>query len=212
MSRRPLIARALAAGVLLSLCGPVSSITRSAADSPGFGTGTGASFSTQQCEASPNRFAQAVVESWLPTCSLTHNGYNDPAQVLGPPDALNLGGKDRYQGILSLGQAGHVTVDMGRCITNGPGDDLRIYQATSNEPVNVYVSAAPNGPFVLLDYRRSCGTRSPGLFSNHCDFDLASSGVADARYVRVEDGEIYPCLSGGTITEGADIDAIEVLN
>jgi hypothetical protein len=30
--------------------------------------------------------------------------------------------------------------------------------------------------------------------------------------MKVEDGEIYPCLAGGTVTEGADIDAIEILN
>jgi hypothetical protein len=57
-----------------------------------------------------------------------------------------------------------------------------------------------------------CRTRSPGLLSNHCDFDLRTGGLAEARYFKIEDGEIYPCLAGGTLTEGADIDAIEILN
>jgi hypothetical protein len=197
--------------VLLSSCGH-DPIVRTAIDETRLEREPLAAFDALACETSGNRYAKAIVASWLPTCSFERNAYNDPAQVLGPPDAVNLGGRDQYRGLLSLGQAGHVTVDMGRCITNGPGDDVRIYQATSSEPVNVYVSAAPNGPFVLLDYRRSCGSRSPGVFSNHCDFDLGSSGLVEARYVRVEDGEIYPCLSGGTVSEGADIDAIEILN
>ena len=28
---------------------------------------------------------------------------------------------------------------------------------------------------------------------------------------KIEDGEIYPCLAGGTDSEGTDIDAVEVL-
>jgi hypothetical protein len=197
--------------VLLSSCGH-DPIAGTGIDDPLVDGDSVGAFDALVCETRGDRYAKAVVESWIPTCSLQRNAYSDLTQVLGPPDAANLGGRDQYRGLLSLGQAGHVTVDMGRCVTNGPGDDVRIYQATSSEPVNVYVSAAPSGPFVLLDYRRSCGSRSPGLFSNHCDFDLAGSGLAEARYVRVEDGEIYPCLSGGTVSEGADIDAIEILN
>jgi hypothetical protein len=41
---------------------------------------------------------------------------------------------------------------------------------------------------------------------------LRSGGLAEARYFKIEDGELYPCLAGGTLTEGADIDAIEILN
>ena len=43
-----------------------------------------------------------------------------------------------------------------------------------------------------------------------CDFDLASAGVAETRYVRVEDAEIYPCPCG-TASEGADLDAVQAL-
>ena len=38
-------------------------------------------------------YAQAVVDWWLPQCSLARNRYNDPEEVLGPPDAVNLGGR-----------------------------------------------------------------------------------------------------------------------
>jgi hypothetical protein len=48
--------------------------------------------------------------------------------------------------------------------------------------------------------------------SNHCDFDLADAGMSSARYLKIEDGETYPCVSAGTFTEGADIDAVESLH
>jgi hypothetical protein len=157
-------------------------------------------------------YAVSVVDWWLPGCSLQHNGYNDPQQVLGPPDAVNLGGKDNYQGMMSLGQGGYVTVDMGASAIDGPGGDIRVFQTTAREPVTVYASTSAQGPFTLIGLRYDCGSRSQGLFSNHCDFDLHDGGLAEARYFRVEDGEIYPCLAGGTITEGADIDAVQILN
>ena len=84
--------------------------------------------------------------------------------------------------------------------------------ATTGEPVSLYAGDAVSGPFRLVALRRPCGVRSPGIFSNHCDFDLAEAGLASARYLRIEDGELYPCLAGGTLTEGADIDAVELLS
>jgi hypothetical protein len=157
-------------------------------------------------------YAASVVDWWLPGCSLQRNGYNDPQQVLGPPDAVNLGGKDNYQGIMSLGQGGYVTVDMGASAIDGPGDDVRVFQTTSREPVTLYASASSQGPFVMLGLRFDCGIRSPGLLSNHCDFDLRGGSLAEARYFKIEDGEIFPCLAGDTLTEGTDIDAIQILN
>jgi hypothetical protein len=64
---------------------------------------------------------------------------------------------------------------------------------------------------VLVEFRKPCGVHSHGLFSNHFDFDLAKAGIDEARYFRVEDGELFPC-PGGTVTEGADFDAIEILS
>jgi hypothetical protein len=157
-------------------------------------------------------FAQSVVDWWLPQCTLLHNRYNDPQEVLGPPDAVNLGGNG-YQGFMSLGQGGYVTVDMGATFADGSGPDVRVYQSVSGagEPVTLYAASSPDGPFTMVGLRVPCGTRTPGLFSNHCDFDLAAGGVASARYLKIEDGEIYPCLHGGTDSEGTDIDAVEVL-
>jgi hypothetical protein len=159
-------------------------------------------------------YAQSVVDWWLPECTLTHNGYNDPAKVLGRPDAVFLGTKDQYTGIMSLGQGGYVTVDMGDTAVDGPGADVRVYQVTGAEPVTLYAATSAQGPFTLVVLREDCGTRVPGAgnWERYCDFNLRDAGMAEARYFKIEDGEIYPCLAGGTITEGADIDAIEILN
>ncbi|HEY2942812.1 MAG TPA: hypothetical protein VGN09_10310 [Vicinamibacteria bacterium] len=180
-------------------------------DAPGRGTAPARVSSASGAAAS---YAQSVVDWWLPECSLTHNGYNDPGQVLGRPDAAFLGTKDQYTGIMSLGQGGYVTVDMGDTAVDGRGPDVRVYQVTGAEPVTLYAAASAQGPFTVVALREDCGTRVSGFgnFERSCDFDLHDAGVAEARYFKIEDGEIYPCLAGGTITEGADIDAIEILN
>jgi len=156
-------------------------------------------------------YGKTIVDWWLPDCSLRRNGHNDPAQAVGPPDAVRTG-PDRYTGLISLGQGGYVTLELGQPAVDGPGVDIRVFQTTTNEPVTLYASAAASGPFTLLGLRRSCGVRSSPIFSNHCDFDLRDGGLASARFVKVEDGEIYPCLAGGTLTEGADLDAVQTLN
>ena len=156
------------------------------------------------------RYAAGLVDWWLPACSLSRNRYNDPQEVLGRPDAANTGGKDQYRGMMSLGQAGFVIVDMGEPVVDAAGPEIRVFQTTSSEPVALYAGSSATGPYVLLA-RQSCGVRTPGFFSNHCDFDLASGGLGSARYFKVEDGEIYPCLAGTTVSEGADIDAVEAL-
>jgi hypothetical protein len=163
-----------------------------------------------ECGLTSDPYAKSVVEWWVPACSLAQNHYNDPLEVLGPP---NGGGKgpDSFFGFISLGDGGHVTVDMEGCAVDAPGDDIRVYQTVSNEPVTLYASGAPGGPYVLVDYRKLCGVKTPGISSNHCDFDLASAGLEEARYLRIEDGELYPC-PGDTVTEGTDIDAVELLH
>jgi len=170
-----------------------------------------------ECVSAAGPFGKSVIEVSIPACSLQGNAYNDPDEVLGPPNARRLSAQGAPvfvgAGFLSLGERGHVTVDMRGCFVDGPGDDLRIYQAVSSEPVTVYVSGSPNGPFLSIGDREPCGVRSGGgIFSNHCQFDLATGEVAEARYVRLEDGEHYPCAAAQTDSEGADIDAVEMLN
>ena len=159
------------------------------------------------CATPPSAYAMAVTDWWIPACSLAANVYNDPSRALGSPDAATTG--SGYSGFISLGFGGRVTVDLGGCISDQPGADLRVFQAVSSEPLSVYVSVSPAGPFTLVEARKPCGERFQGV-RNYCDFDLAAAGLSQARYVRVEDGEFWPC-PGGTESEGADLDAVRAL-
>jgi len=201
---QPLLAFSLlpAVSVLaLGACGGAQSASSTPSPSP------------TPCPVPSSAYATRVVDSWIPACSLAQNAYNDPEKALGRPDA---GGSRAagYTGFVSLGFGGHVTLDLGGCVADQPGNDLRVYQAVSSEPVTVYVAASPQGPFTLLrPFLQSCGGTSwvPGERQRgYCDFDLASASVAMMRYVRVEDGEMYPC-PGDTNSEGADLDAIQAL-
>jgi hypothetical protein len=162
------------------------------------------------CVSGRDPYAKAVVDWFVPDCSLAVNLYNDPNEVLGRPDA---GGQapDDYFGFLSLGDTGYVTVDTETCAVDQPGNDVRIYQTTGREPVTLYASGSPDGPFTLVGSRVGCGLIDTRLFSHYCDFDLAEGGLEEARYFKIEDGEHYPC-PGDTPTEGADIDAIQILH
>ncbi len=162
------------------------------------------------CLSPRGPYAKSVVDYFLPACSLANNRYNNPQAVLGPPDAGQLP-SGVYFGFMSLGEKGFVTVDMEACAVDDPGPDVRVYQSVGMEPVTLYAAGAPAGPFLLVQSRLSCGTRLGSLFSRYCDFDLASAQIQQARYFRIEDGEIFPC-PGDTDSEGADIDAIEILH
>jgi hypothetical protein len=159
------------------------------------------------CASAPSAYAKAVSDWWIPACSLAQDIYNDPAKALGPPDAGGSGPLN-FTGFVSLGFGGRVTVDLGGCIADQAGPDLRVFQAVGTEPVSVYVSLFPGGPFTLVEARKDCDGGS-GI-RRYCEFDIASGGVTRARYVRVEDGELFPC-PGDTVSEGADLDAVQAL-
>jgi hypothetical protein len=165
------------------------------------------------CRATRDPYAKSVVEWFVPACSLAGNQYNDPNDVLGPPNAGGFGPLN-YFGFFSLGEGGHVTVDMEGCAVDQPGMDLRVYQAVGSEPVTVYAGGTPNGPWELLEYRKTCGDRVPGEDKTirQCEFDLAAAEVQEARYFKIEDGELYPCALAETPSEGADIDAVQLLH
>jgi len=163
------------------------------------------------CAPATSPYAVAVAEWWIPASSLAQNIYNNPQDAVGAPNAGGFGPSD-YAGFVSLGFGGHVTVDLGGCVSDVPGNDLRIYQAVSSEPLSVYVSTSPEGPFTLLrPFFQDCGGKVQGdAVKKQCEFDLASAAVSQARYVRVEDAEIFPCPCG-TPSEGADLDAVQAL-
>jgi hypothetical protein len=163
------------------------------------------------CQASGDPYAKDWVDWFVPGCSLAMNHYNDPDDVLGEPDAGGRG-PDSFFGFLSLGFEGWIDVDMRSCAEDRPGADVRVWQAVSSEGVVLYAAGRPEGPYVRIRGVRNCGRPSPDEFSNYCDFDLAEAEIEEARYFRVEDGEGTPCNQAGTPSEGADIDAVEILH
>jgi hypothetical protein len=163
------------------------------------------------CQPLTDGWAKSVVSVFLPFCAHFPNIYNDPSDVLGPYNAGGFG-PNNYFGFLSLGDTGHVVVDMEACAIDAAGNDLRVFQAVGSEPVTVYAGGSPTGPWILVEADKRCGDRIPGnQTTRFCDFDLALAEVREARYFKVEDGEHFPCNQAGTPSEGADIDAVRIL-
>jgi hypothetical protein len=165
------------------------------------------------CSGSNGVYASEVVNTNL-GCIPT-NAFTSADELLGAPNASATGpGKTQYQGFVSLGVNGSVTVFMGSCIQDLPGDDIRVYQSVSREAVEVQVSQNQDGPFVSLGFK-DCNDPPP-FFQGFCDFDLAGSGLTSVRFVRVIDRETitFPgaeCDNTG-MSPGADVDAIQVLH
>ncbi|UCG31282.1 MAG: succinylglutamate desuccinylase/aspartoacylase family protein [candidate division WOR-3 bacterium] len=112
-----------------------------------------------------------------------------PRHALGPADSI----------WFSLGQSGYVVLDMGSnsLITDGPGDDFTVFEGDDgiDEGYQVYASNDWGGSWL------SCGTDN-----GTANFDLATAGMTEARYLRiVDDGG----ASGGQYG-GFDLDAIHV--
>ncbi len=161
------------------------------------------------CGNSRDPYGKTVTESWISSCSLANNRYNNTQEALGAPNAAGNAAAG-FRGFVSLGDGGFVSLDIQACAQDVPGNDVRVYQAVSQEPVTLYASSTGTGPWVLLDSRIECGIRVTNQIG-YCDFDLADAGLEEARYFKVEDGELYPC-PGGTDSEGADLDAVQILN
>ena len=102
-----------------------------------------------------------------------------------------------------VGSGVEITRALEGCAVDGPGHDVRVWQAVAGEEVTVFASSSAEGPWVLVEYRNSCRSR--------CGFDLAEAGIEEARYFRVQDGELFPC-PGDSVSEGADIDSVQILN
>jgi hypothetical protein len=151
-------------------------------------------------------YAIAVLESNV-ACTPT-NAFKDTQEILGPPDAHITGpGKLEFDGFLSLGVEGSITLYMGSCIQDLAGPDLRVHQFVASEAVEVQVSQNQNGPFTSLGTQPCTGI---------CDFDLAGSGLNAVRVVRLVDQSrtqfaIAACDNVGP-SPGADVDAVEVLH
>jgi hypothetical protein len=150
-------------------------------------------------------WGKAIVDSYI-GCTEFDTLFTDPTQALGPPDAWRVGTSVRFLGgIVSLGLKGYIVVDMGVCIFNGDGPDLRVYQFISHEPLQVFVSPTPDGPWADLGV--------VWCWDPYCEFDLEGCIYEAVRYVKILDQDpVGECIGPSHYTPGADIDAVKALN
>ncbi|HSE39586.1 MAG TPA: hypothetical protein VLH08_02370 [Acidobacteriota bacterium] len=165
------------------------------------------------CSNSSGVYATQVVNTnigCLPT-----NAFTNAEELVGAPNASATGpGKTEFRGFVSLGINGSVTVFMGSCVEDLPGNDIRVYQSVSEEAVEVQASASEDGPFVSLG-AKNC-VDPPPFFVGFCEFDLSGSGLNRVRFLKIIDRETitFPnaaCDNVG-MSPGADVDAVQNLH
>jgi hypothetical protein len=149
-------------------------------------------------------WADAITDASVPTHSeidgeMIENLTPNPELALGPPNGI--------LDAVSLGTTGSfVVVDLGAGeeAYDGEGDDVVVVEIGSAsggtpEPYGVSVADAPEGPFVHL-----------ADAEGEASFDLGPTGLARARYVRVE--SLLPAdelpFTGSPSFPGPEIDAI----
>jgi len=117
------------------------------------------------------------------------NNFSDegltPA-VIGQPDDINY----------SIGKSGWCVLDMQYPVSNDPGNDFIVHEGdASPEGYACYVGTSIDGPWHLL-----------GLGNGTTQFDIATSGLASARFIKiVDDGDGI----ANQANAGFDLDAIE---
>ncbi len=91
-------------------------------------------------------------------------------------------------------------VEMGLAVYNAPGDDIRVYEYVSDEPIELLASNSSSGPW------NSLGTM---LCGDYCDYDLGRAGMTYARYIKIQStNPPTRCHK----TSGPDIDSVEILH
>jgi carboxypeptidase D len=112
--------------------------------------------------------------------------------ILGAPDQVGC----------SMGRGGEVVVDLGPAsvISDGPGDDLEVHESpedVATEGYDVYGGNDYLGHWTLI-----------GSGSGTTGFDLAGTGIVEARYIRiVDDGD----GSASGANPGFELDAVVAL-
>ena len=130
-----------------------------------------------------------------------NNAHGDPFSALGSPDSV----------FLSLGVAGHVALDIGQLVPDGPGDDVRIV-ASEDEATKVAEKPLPaisrsssvDGYEVMGSIDGFVWT-SLGSGVGTGTFDMAAGGLMELRYVRIVDDGGGDSLS---TAPGFDLDAV----
>ena len=123
-----------------------------------------------------------------------HANLSSPGHALGAPDGL----------ACSLGTQGFIVLDLGegQAVVDGPGVDLTVTEAlVPGDLVAERYQVWLGGPWEQ-------GTQI-GTGQGTASFDLAGSGAASARYVRIVDATDSPPASP---LAGMELDALTVLN
>jgi len=127
--------------------------------------------------------------------------WTDPEETLGETDGdfYSVGGDS----------ANSITVFMDEEVFDGPGCDLVVYEAETDEDdayYDVYLSATADVGFVLV-----ASVEQEGAYC----IDLAETGIARGQYVKIvqsQDVEGFNEENECDSTWGADIDAVGILN
>ena len=151
------------------------------------------------CDISGSGYAENYFDHISPTvCSLI---LPNPSEAFGPPNASGTSNSE-YSGFVSLNHGGSVGFEMGRTVVNGPGNDIRVYEYVSDEPLEALVAQSELGPWISLG-ALFCG-------DSYCEFDLGRSGINYARFVKIVD--MWSAAASCYATAGSDIDAVVGLN
>jgi hypothetical protein len=124
----------------------------------------------------------------------------DPSVVIGPPDGSS--------GSVALGDTGHYLVadlGVGEEAYDGPGEDIHVLE------IDFFTSGVPE-PYAVSVSNDGIAFTPIGNATGSHRFDLAGTGVASARYVKVESTrtaeDIVTSGIGSPEWPGAEIDAV----
>ena len=117
------------------------------------------------------RYADRVEQANCPDPSSLYQNATVSMAMLGAPDGVGY----------AIGRGGDVVLDLGpdSALQDGAGDDLLVLESDEDaivERCDVYVGNEPFGPWVFL-----------GVAEGTSSFDLLGTGLAEARFVRIED-------------------------
>jgi predicted ribosomally synthesized peptide with SipW-like signal peptide len=171
-----------------------------------------ATYNGEDCTTTCDPWAVEVV-SYNP--GLRQNGTavpgsrNDPTAALGPAQTTGAQNDINPTGFVSLGFGGVIVLKFPNGIDDGPGDDIRIYEATggNNYPVeSLLVEVSGDGiDWTTIDV-------SPNEIEYDGTVDIDLNGVDTARYIKLTDTSDLADFPNLPTADGYDLDAVEAIH
>ncbi|MBI5816620.1 MAG: hypothetical protein HZB29_13540 [Nitrospinae bacterium] len=161
------------------------------------------------CQLRASRYAEVVID-WTHDYNCQELLRTDTSQALGSANAGGFADQDHPgYGYFSMDIGGEAIFEMGTAVYDMESYDIRIYQFVSTEPIEVFAAQSEAGPWYSMGWTY-CGYYLPGENpdNGHCDFDLGSTPLRYARYIKIKDLEDMSCYQ----TAGAEIDAVVALH